>query len=331
MRSIGVFNDTSVTRHFGCQAVMSVLEANLRARGMAPAYHWPVAVDWRPYAETLRHHKVAAIVVNGEGSIHHSAARPRAGQLVALADFAHDVMGVPCFLLNASVQELEQQCLSRLSRFDAIYVRESKSERYLHENGIAASVVPDLSFGFDLSHLGVVNRDGVTVTDSVLPDVSRRMRQFARSQRARFAELRGHEMLTDRLLRKIWRKPPVENTIWHRKFNIEATRAFVAQVAASELVVSGRFHATTLSILTQTPVLSIPSNTWKVESLITDVFGATDRRIVELVSLVGAGRRDIAGSAQYTTDEQSAIQEYLRSTRVRVSDAFDAIAAKLAN
>jgi polysaccharide pyruvyl transferase WcaK-like protein len=65
---------------------------------------------------------------------------------LALARFARDDLGVPAFLINATINDLEPMLFDELRLFTAIYVRESASEQLLATHGIRASIVPDLTF-----------------------------------------------------------------------------------------------------------------------------------------------------------------------------------------
>ena len=77
MKTVGIFNDTSISGHYGCTAVMKTLTSELQQRGVKPAYLWPVAEDWKPHRALLEQYRPDIIVVNGEGTLHHSRDRKR--------------------------------------------------------------------------------------------------------------------------------------------------------------------------------------------------------------------------------------------------------------
>ena len=139
--NLAIFNDTGATRHYGCELVMRTLTGGLAAHGMISAWSHRVGVDWRTFRHEIpRFPAIAGIVVNGEGSIHHSASRPRARYLSQLGNFAHDELGVPAFLLNATISDIEDDVADELRAFDRIWVRESGSLAELagaghHEQG----------------------------------------------------------------------------------------------------------------------------------------------------------------------------------------------------
>ena len=104
LRRVAVFNDTRTAGHYGCEIVMQQLVSGLRARRVEPVWFHPVRSDWRERPDAIpRKPEIDAIVVNGEGSIHHSATRPRAVYLSQLAAFAQDTLGVPAYLVNAGI------------------------------------------------------------------------------------------------------------------------------------------------------------------------------------------------------------------------------------
>lgn len=85
-RRVAVFNDTRAAGHHGCEIVMQQLIAGLRGAGIEPAWFHPVREDWRTDPEAVpRKPFIDAVVVNGEGSIHHSATRQRAVYLSQVA------------------------------------------------------------------------------------------------------------------------------------------------------------------------------------------------------------------------------------------------------
>ena len=59
MKTAGIFNDTSISGHYGCTAVMKTLTAELQKRGVKPAYLWPVAEDWQPHQTLLEKYRPA--------------------------------------------------------------------------------------------------------------------------------------------------------------------------------------------------------------------------------------------------------------------------------
>ncbi|AZB63904.1 polysaccharide pyruvyl transferase family protein [Cereibacter sphaeroides] len=322
MRRAGIFNDTSISGHYGCTAVMGTILRELAARDVAPAYLWPVAEDWKPHAASLDRVRPDLIVVNGEGTIHHSAERKRTRDLIDLAAHARKLQ-VPAHLINASIEALDLQALEGLRQFTTIHVRETGSLRYLARHGIAARCVPDLSLG-QPAPAAAAARSGILVTDSVLGEAARRLREFAAAVGA------GHERMKPRIGRweklrrdmgRLVRRSPALRE-WRP---ISDPCAFIRRVAGAELVVTGRFHSVLLAILTDTPFVALASNTGKTEAVLMDVFGRTDRLIREEDLADPAFLRRLEGGLSFTEAERDALASYREGAARARATLFDGI------
>ncbi|SFO92927.1 polysaccharide pyruvyl transferase family protein [Tranquillimonas alkanivorans] len=322
MTPVAVFNDTSFTDHYGCHAVMSALGRGLRARGMEPAYHWPVARDWRDAVPDVRALGVRALVVNGEGSIHHSETRERARWLAELPELARD-LGVPAVLLNASISDLDAATLEKLGGYDLIYVRETQSRAYLVRHGIEAAFAPDLSFDTP-APVHAAPRRGLLVTDSVMKEARRDLRRLARREGGRFVRMIERPSPWRKLVARLRPGAPVPQGA--TLADAGKAESFAARLAGARLVVTGRFHSVTLALKTRTPVLAAESNTAKISALMTDVFGATGRVIgaAELASPNFAAR--VQEGAAFDTAEGEALDLYLIDARDRIAAMFDDVA-----
>lgn len=181
MRRVAIVNHTarSGRGHFGCETVMRVLEEALTRRGWNIAVRVPVTVDWRKLDPSL-FDDVDAIVVNGEGSIHHTATRVRVAGLAQLGAHARDKLGVPAYLINATLYELDEPALAGIAGFDRVFVRDSASLNELVGHRIEADVVPDLTLGFDFPQSAA--RQGFAVTDSVLPEATKKLQRIGEAQ-----------------------------------------------------------------------------------------------------------------------------------------------------
>ena len=318
---IALFNDTSVTNHYGCTAVMHNLVDALTRRGVSIAYRWPVAVDWQSHAHALANINVDGIIINGEGSIHHSLDRPRARQLCALGPFARDTLGVPAHLLNASIEALEPQEIENLRSFATITVRDHRSQNYLANHGIISEVAGDLSLSTQATMKA--SRSGILVTDSVLRNVSATLQKRAKVSGARFESMRYKLPLLQRLERKLIPPSlPIITPLDMRQ--LQALKGFMDRLAKAEAVLTGRFHSVCLCLLTKTPVLAVPSNSHKITGLLEDVFG-TDSRVIKIAALP-----DLAdGMAQFvwTSAEKIALEEFLHRSRTVQAAIFNRIVA----
>ncbi|MFG6584351.1 polysaccharide pyruvyl transferase family protein [Sulfitobacter sp. 1A12779] len=323
MKTAGIFNDTSVSGHYGCTAVMKTLTAELQKRSVKPVYLWPVAEDWQPHERLLEDYRPDVIVVNGEGTLHHSRDRKRTRDLIAVVHHAKK-MGVPAHLVNASITALDEAALHAIAAFDSIYVRESESKNFLAVHGIEARVVPDLSLGLS-QPVQDETRTGVIVTDSVYGDTTRSLEAFAAAGDFDFVKMKPRPPVAIRLKAKILkklRKSP-EETIWRARSDAEG---FARLLARKELVMTGRFHSVLLSILTNTPFVALPSNTRKIEAVLNDVFACQSRMIS--VDDLSAPKflAHISKGFPFSRQEKDALARYRHLAERGRHDMFDLIA-----
>lgn len=307
MGRILVFNDTTRYRHFGCDLVMDSLHRQLRRRGhRSVSVHWVgTAVGKRFDAIVAAHRDADAIVVNGEGVIHHD--RKHAMELARLAGLATKA-GLAAYLINAALFENSPALYAELSQYRSVFVRDGESRAAAAAHGIQAHVVPDLSFDAVSEYARLPDsRSGVLVTDSVDDEQTARLRDVALAGGSRW-----------RPMRRRW-QPPLPG------MRMIGARRFLRDVAAAECVLTGRFHAVTLCIATRTPFLAISSNTRKIEALLGDVFGNTDRLLPRVPDpQEWAARR---ASLPYSPAEQAAIETYLREGARRTRAMFDGLLA----
>jgi hypothetical protein len=263
MRKVLLFNDTSRYQHYGCDLVMHSIVTRLRQRGLTPVsvHRVGTSVEKRFDAIMQQHPDAAAIVVNGEGVIHHD--RKHALGLAALAGRAQ-ALGVPAHLINAALFENSEALYRDLARYRSVYVRDSESRAAAQAHGIDATLVPDLSFdGIALLGLGDAPRSGVLVTDSVHPESTGKLMALAQRLHAPFVPMRRSVALP---------------FAWMR---MAGARRFVRRVRAAESVLTGRFHSVTVCLATRTPFLACGSNTRKIEAILKDALGDERRMLTQ--------------------------------------------------
>lgn len=307
MHKVLVFNDTSRYQHYGCDLVMRSIHDNLRRRGHRPvSVHWVgTSVSKRFDAIVREHANADAIVVNGEGVIHHD--RKHAWELARLAGRARDA-GLPAHLINAALFDNSPALYQALSDYRSVHVRDGESRAAAVAHGIEAREVPDLSFD-SVARLAPApaSRSGVLVTDSVDPLHTNLLRETARAAGARWHPMRrGLEL-------------PFS---WMRMMG---ARRFLKEVTRANWVLTGRFHAVTLCIATRTPFLATHSNTRKIEALLNDVFGNTDRLLPTI-----PGEKELLArgtSIPFTRHEHEAIEAYLQAGAHQTQTMFDRLLA----
>ncbi len=275
---------------------MERLAHGLHAAGMEAAWYWPVGRDWREQAASIpRSPEIAAVIVNGEGSIHRSATRPRAAYLPAVAPFAREVLGVPCFLINATLYDIDGLAAKDLHAFERIFVRDAASLRELRRHGLNGSVVPDLSLAHLFQYTSA--RTGIRGTDSVLKEIA--------------------GAIEARCLLEGWAFVPIK----HKANDFAQSSEYAARLSASRLVLTGRFHAVCMCLVTRTPFVAVESNTPKISSLVSDVFGTTRRVLLpeQITTFTPAHFQ------QWSSEETAALDRFLAGINPAIADMFATI------
>ena len=323
MRRALVFNDTAVQRHHGCNAVMETLTGGMRRAGVETAWLWPVSMDWRRRRERFMRMPADIVVVNGEGTIHHTAERKRARQLVQLAELAEE-KNVPAVLANATLEALAPAEIEGLRRFSAIFVRESRSHAYLGELDIASTLVPDLSLGVDRGEERP--RDGLLVTDSVRRPLAGKLHRFADVHGGRYEAMQHRPGFGERMGTRVLRGLP-GHLMGRSSFRRTADfPAFIERLRGAEAVVTGRFHTVLLCLLTDTPVLAVASNTSKIEATLGDALGDASR-MVSADDLASGAAAERLKDAAYSEAELGSLARYRERAREGREHFFEAVAA----
>ena len=325
---VALFNDTSGNGHFGCTAVMSTILTQGAKRGFDFVFICPTGRDWRQYKDEILQKNIDLILVNGEGTIHHTDRNERAKALCALGRFANDELSVPSVLINATLFELDEECFKLLHHFTRIFVRETESQKYLASHGIVSEWFPDLSV-FSPHLVNLKNpRQGILVTDSVKRQVAKELRIFATLHDLVFEEMVnfktrrfwGHRFI--RSLIKIESRIPSPNEVISREY--QPLSRFFQRICEAELVITGRFHTFMLALAAGTPVFAIDSNTPKISFVARDVLGGQSDLIIRDSILQETPPSLLAASKnqeRYADD----VRSYIEFGKDKMLSAFDEI------
>jgi hypothetical protein len=306
MKQIALFNDTSYGSHFGCQRVYDNLKDGLKSCGLEVRLRFPVGKDWRKFGSRLNKLKhMDVVIVNGEGTIHHSANRPRVHVLAEIGRYVKVNFSRPVFLINCTFFENDDALYEKLNWFDGLYVRDLESKNELEKHGLEGKFCPDLTF-YNRFSRRTLDRKGVCGTDSVKNNVSKKIQELCERN-----EWPVHPMEVPRnnekqgLMKKTikkWLDYDVTNSIEPEKyFNI---------LDRYSCVVCGRYHAATLCIQGCIPFLAYPSNTPKISSLLSDIFGNT-RRIITDDDVV---EKKLVQFGEFSMEEKRLIDDYIQKS-----------------
>lgn len=328
-----VLNDTREQPHFGCQRVMRTIGQLLERRGATIIATALSGAHWEKDARFLNAlRECDAILINGEGTLHHGQAR--AERLLRVVD--HPLRaGKPVSIVNALYQANPPEWSHYLEKVQLIVARDGKSHAELaHVYGGRLMKTLDLSL-YEAHHsTGTTHRQGITFGDSVSPEVTRQLVQLAQSiEGASFLPImrtiksrKAGLPLFLRMLRDAYIR--LHALAFQVQFkNVQFAKnefEFLELVAHARLHVTGRFHGACLSLLAGTPFLAATSNSWKVEALIEDLGLSKDR-------IIGSGRLDrdfIDKDFDFSQEERSNMAAAMQESRRVVEHAFDQIVAK---
>lgn len=345
MKKAVLLNDTSYDHHYGCEVVMQNIRKALDARGIEVLYACPVGRDWKADSLCLSAIQTCDIViVNGEGTIHHS--KEKGKWLVEAASHA-DKLGKPAVLFNATYQENDESFIPYLKAFHRIYVRESFSQRELHNQGVQSAIVPDMTFYSSYPEADPQAHFGeplVGFSDSATSSIARRLYKLSvESQRLPYLPMFApfirrndnfrsfYDEVVFHLQRQMGKAVakvlPVKMKYISYAHIVPAFEEYIAAVKGLGLLVTGRFHSLCFAIQTLVPFIALASNSHKIEGLVADI-GLGQGRVlpIELVEKYSIGEM-IESYGRYTDEEKEMIRRYNRDAVVKINSMFDEIAA----
>ncbi|MFN4158145.1 MAG: polysaccharide pyruvyl transferase family protein [Gemmobacter sp.] len=303
---IALFNDTSVSPHLGCRAVMTSLVGLVQNRGWGEVIHrHPLGREWRDDPAALRALEAAdLIVVNGEGSVHHGNAR--AVQLSALGPAARD-LGKPAVMLNATLEANEGIVAKNLAAFPALWVRDSRSAAWAASQGLSARVCPDLSLISATAVLPTTGQGGPVYMDCVIRPTTAKLARWARADRAVLYSL---VINSDNHIMGLRRNRPREMTPMVPLRPCPRPEVLQRILANHSGLVTGRFHGACFGLLQRLPMLAVRSNTWKIEAMFDDIGLAPNRVLPD-----DADANSPPVIPPWTPAEAQAVEAYLEQAR----------------
>lgn len=254
---IFLLNDTATVPHIGCQAVSDAHARLLGAAGHAVVDRAflgelrafasadeaaGIAAVLRDDALRSRIEACDALVVNGEGTLHHGNGTEYFACLGAAQR-----LGKASLLVNA-VFEAHAGWEQTLRALDDFCVRDLESLRHAQSHGLRARLVPDSFMGAQFGQDPTIDLDGQIVVTDWHPardaDVGEAMRRILQSVEGSFyyPMLHGATSLA-------WRGAAAD---WER----------------AACVITARHHGVYLAARVRKPFVALPSNTRKIEGLI---------------------------------------------------------------
>lgn len=320
-KKVAIFNDTSKENHYGCYQVMSVIFRELNKNNIGIEYTWPVGMSWKNYIHENNIDQLSAIIINGEGSIHNTLSNQYARKLLDLALFSKQ-NSVPCYLINATLYNIGSSQLDNLRLFSRIYVRDEISKKLLQEHNIDSHVVPDLSFFYNLN-LNKTRGNKTLVTDSFFGKQTEILKNYANKNNFNFLTFVEQKKIVFRILNKIVRVAGKLHLfdLKNKKYPQSPRRfsRFKKFYNNANLVITGRYHATTTALSNGIPVACFESNTPKISFLLQDIFKNTARLIKDIESI------ELEGLSKFTDEESRALNHYISDGEIKMKEMFSNI------
>lgn len=325
---IAIINDTSSTHHFGCRLVMENLFSLLAQRGVEVIWTWPVSVDWRRHKRRMLNlPKVDAIIINGEGTIHHNTERKYAQALIDFCGFASRDLNTPCYLINATLYKNSPDAYKAISNLRAVYVRDKGSLKELNDSGLTGAYVPDLTFGRNRKYKST-QPSGICVIDSAIKEDSIYLKNYAQEHGYAFRSMIVARPGNARFLRspRPWVKNIYQYLRSDRHISVEPSD-YIQYLKQYEMVITGRYHTVTMCIKNRIPFVALESNTPKVRYLLNDTLGNASRSVPksELENL------SINSYSDFSEDEIRHIANFVENAEQAIDRMIDSILSDIRN
>lgn len=259
-KKIAYFNCTGIFPHIGCLAVTdshitellkcgydlfkiySTYETRfLRTDSREQSFQLAISSELKSIIEMAD-----AVVINGEGSIHHKGGQ----DLLVIAELAQH-LDTPVFIVNAVIQEVEGYD-DVLKKLDDLTVREVNSYNYLKSKGISSRIVLDSIIDANFSDLPSHSYEGEFLcTDWQAQrdkDVGATVLNYLNTQNERNITF-----------------VPFSHWSYMQEMG---WRHAIANFRHIDFLITGRHHAVYIAGLAGAKFVAMPSNTYKIEGTI---------------------------------------------------------------
>lgn len=340
--NIFILNDTRTDRHHGCEIVMQNLIRGLSERGtrVIGTLGWSRILEKNPRLASMAN-KADAIIINGEGTIHHD--QPYARYLLETGS-ALAQQGKAVYLVNSTWQENSPQLVELIKNFKGVWVRDQASAKELAEHGVHAGVAPDLTFfsAYEDIRLPDASRSAIIVSDSVFAELSKTLSVLAKLKNWKYLPVikrpnpretaKQRERWVKSYLYAIAEKVTL-GAFKPRQYYIDIrhcitdTALYIEELRKSQVIISARYHVCCLAIQNRIPFLFLTSNTRKIENLLSDIGISHITRGITTQDLLGKDSQDIIKAASHSTQDKQNIAHFLTKARTQLNTMFDHITA----
>ena len=309
-----ILGDMRDLHHHGCEAVTQALIAGLVQQGFEISLVIP-GLMWEQYRDSCLNADL--VVINGEGALHHS--RPSVNMVLCLAELRKNLCR-PTALVNTSWFENSPDLTQRLTAFDIVTVRESRSRNEISEHAPVPMLVPDMAILYAMDQSITVEQSQQSmISDSTTSSLTKKLRKLALLRYWEYLPVlaRPLKARSGKKSIKIYRMTKVALSLgflapWllspryhaHAIGEVE-TLSYLKRLALCNGVVTGRFHTVCFAIALGIPFLAISSNTPKIEALLESVSLDAGTRMVDASHLF-----QIKKIPPFSEDELDALDKF---------------------
>ena len=304
-------NDTRSEQHVGCQHVVENIVSEAGKVGIS--IKDTISVSSKNFLSECKE-KIKScdfLLVNGEGSLHHN--KDKAREILGTAEYVKS-LGMKAVLIN-TVWQSNSELIKYLEFFDFISCRESLSAREIMASGFNAVVTPDMTFASKLEGVAQtpVLKD-MLVLDSVRTKLSKELLGYALKSNLNFLPLSSKGLVK---MKKQFLKFGLYKFKGLNVVNEPVSEA-IQHLANHEFILSARFHGTCLGMILDKKVISITSNTHKLEGLYGDIGLSPEL----LLTQEGWRKSNFNYLKELAVSEQPKVKEYVELAPSRIAGMF---------
>lgn len=329
-----VANDTRNENHHGCSRVMNAIDKNIMIREIDTVNYISLRVFWEK-DENIKKNILNSdlVLINGEGTLHDDSLY--VNSLCSLVNFCFHY-NIPIFIVNATISNLSLENLNKIKKSNMIYVRDSSSCKYLADHNIASKIVPDLTFWMYRSFDIFSNEKKVFgYTDSVVKQKTKTLENYAKVNELQFINIFNNnyvkmEVINCNILnfislaRKKYKKN-IKNYFLNKKRKNSGMYEsfdhvdFIQSLSKYEFIVTGRYHMVCFCLIMKIPFYAIPSNTYKIESLLNDI-GLENHKFI-----MSDNKNYKIKNFYFTEEELFNIDKFLINADIEINNMFNEI------
>ena len=322
-----LFNDTRNEHHHRCSLVIKNIFSFFNNLNVDIIKTFPSGTNHLHNVNLENYIKnVDIIIVNGEGTIHHS--QINALNLLKIGKIAKS-FNKKTILINSLFDTQDKNFYDLVRYFDLINVRDTLSKSYLNIKKIKSIFTPDFTFYNPEKSTNINNiKSEVLFTDSVNKDITFKLIKIFKKKFTFFPilkypydekinffnYLRKIKFFTLKFIHFLFKKN-ITNNYEVRCYGINSLYNYVNKITNSKIIITGRYHALCFAIQNFTPFLAIESNSHKISALLNDI--GLSNRIVDINNIK---KININYFSKISEEEKELILIFLKNTKIFFND-----------